>query len=234
MSIAAYNDSKFGVGAGAQAYYADDLFAVGGLYKKLKHAHYNLLAAAAKVGVIQIAATHSSGVQSARQVTNLNQMTGDITGSKSTISLTIDEIGLLTNLGFKLGKAKTNSSILMETNELATEVTTNDLPQMIETLTKTYQRGAIVDWTGGSTRDISLVGGIFLRTNQYLDFAIGRQNYTQPAIADKKNFLGSFSYSYMLSQDTKFKLGIQTSTQSKQVTVEYSLRMPTIDSETVL
>ncbi|MBR7799535.1 DUF5011 domain-containing protein [Undibacterium fentianense] len=233
LSIAAQSDNRFGTGANIQANYSGEDIALSGLYRKLQHAHYSLMGASAKIGFMNVTGTYSTGAQSAKKVTNHDDANGNIQGDKKTIALTFAEFGILKNLGFKFSQAKTDSRILKTSQEVITEVSTTDLSQMIETLTKTYQHNMTVDWTGGRARDISLIGGLLFTPNHYLEFSLGSQRI-DAVDANTKSSIGGLGYSYLLSNDVKLKLGATSSHQNRSIFFEYAQRFADTSGQVIL
>nr|WP_315482901.1 hypothetical protein [uncultured Undibacterium sp.] len=127
LSIAAQSDNRFGSGAHIQANYIGEAIALSGLYKKLQHAHYSILGASAKIGFMNVTGTYSTGAQLAKKVTNRDDVNCNIQGDKKTIALTFVELSIVKNLDLKFSLAKTDISVLKNSQEVVTEVSTNDL-----------------------------------------------------------------------------------------------------------
>lgn len=116
-----------------------------------------MLGASANIGSINVSGSHSTGKQSAQKAIGRDDITGNLTGDKSTLSITLQEYKILDNLGFKFTHAKTDETTLREDRVISVETTTRELSQMIETLTRTYSNNTYTYWTGGTIKEASIV-----------------------------------------------------------------------------
>lgn len=71
--------------------------------------------------------TYITCMQLAKNVTNRDDVNGNIQGDKKTIALTFVELSIVKNLDLKFSLAKTDISVLKNCQEVVTEVSTNDL-----------------------------------------------------------------------------------------------------------
>lgn len=226
-------DGKFGAGGTIEWIYTGNTIAIGWLIKKLQDAQYFLGGASMNINSINITGTISTGKQSAKRAIENENIEGYLTGNKATLSVTLQEYNILDNLGFKLTHAKTNESALRTDSIMRVEVQTEDLGQMIKTLTKDYNNITHTYWTGGTINEASLVAWLRLNTNHRLDLTIGKQR--ESVLGDNKSYTtGSINYTYVPSANSKFKIGYNSSGQSQQASLEYSHLMDNKQGELVL
>ncbi len=162
---------------------------------------------------MNVTGTYSTGSQSAQKAIGREDIDGNLTGDKTTLSLTVREVSFLDNLGVKLSHAKTNETILKKDELITTEISTQDLGQVIRTIDSKYNNITTTSWTGGTDDRVSLVGGMKIGDHHRIDASIGKQ--AMKILDSHRSYnIGSIGYTYVPTPDTKFNVQYSSSGQT--------------------
>ncbi|MBX9809186.1 hypothetical protein K2X92_02230 [Candidatus Gracilibacteria bacterium] len=221
LGVSGKYDAKFGAGASAEAIYGNESIAIAGLYTKLQDAQYGTVGLSKSIGEFNLTGTYSTGAQSANKALGNNEYTGNIKGAKKTLSMTVQNIGIFQDAGFKGTFENTDESTLKYESDITKEVSVQDLPQMTETKTRTYDNQTRTYWTGGTTKEVSLVAGLKINNQNSLNLSVGKKVMT--VLQNTTSYtVGSIGYTHLQSSDRRFKFFTDLSGQSRKSGVEVS------------